>query len=190
LKTRLPPNQKKVNKFPVLQAGGVPSNIQKSDWTLEIYGAVETPTTFTYDEFIELPAVKINADIHCVTGWSLFDTEWEGILFRTIVEIVQPIKGAKFVVFECADVNGTFTTSLPLQQLMGDDTILAFKYKGQELSVEHGGPVRAIVPQKYFYKSAKWITKIKFIEEDEVGYWESRGYSNTADPWKEERYSR
>ena len=185
----MPPGQKKVNKFPVLQAGGIPSNIQKSNWVLEIYGAIKTPTTFTYNEFIALPTVKITADLHCVTGWSLFNTEWEGVLFRTICELVQPLGTAKFVVFECADLNGTFRTSLPLQELMDDDTILAFKYNNQELDVVHGGPIRALVPQKYLYKSAKWITKLKFIEKDELGYWEQRGYSNTADPWKEERYS-
>lgn len=189
MKERLPPHQKKVNKFPVLQAGRIPFHLTKDNWTLEIYGEVETPKTFSYEEFIRLPTAKLQTDIHCVTGWSLFDTVWEGILFRTILKIVKPTKKAKFVIFECEDLNGKFTTSLPLKNLMGDNTMLAFRYGGKDLDVSHGGPVRGLVPKKYFYKSAKWVRKLKFVEEDELGYWERGGYSNKADPWKEERYS-
>ncbi|MHA1268460.1 MAG: sulfite oxidase-like oxidoreductase [Candidatus Helarchaeota archaeon] len=188
-KKRLPPNQKLIKKFPVLQAGNIPYHLNKDNWTLEIYGKVENPKIFTYQEFIKIEKTMIKADLHCVTGWSLFDTEWEGVLFRNIVKIVRPTKSAKFVIFECEDLNGRFTTSLPINELMGDDSMLAYRFKGEELSIEHGGPVRCVVPKKYFYKSAKWVRGIKFIEKDELGYWERNGYSNTADPWKEERYS-
>ena len=146
------------------------------------------PLKLTYDEFIKLPVTKIKTDIHCVTSWSLFDTTWEGVLFKEIFNIVQPTEKAKFVVFECEDLGGNFTTSLPIEALMGDNNMLAFKYNGEELDVKHGGPVRGLVPKKYFYKSAKWVRKLKFVEKDELGYWEKGGYSNTADPWKEERY--
>ena len=185
---RLPPGQRKVNRFPVLQAGGIPYHLNKDNWSLDIYGEVKKPLTLTYDEFIKLPVTKIKTDIHCVTSWSLFDTTWEGVLFKEIFNIVQPTEKAKFVVFECEDLGGNFTTSLPIEAIMGNDNMLAFKYNGEELDVKHGGPVRGLVPKKYFYKSAKWVRKLKFVEKDELGYWEKGGYSNTADPWKEERY--
>lgn len=189
MKDRLPPHQKRANRFPILQAGDIPYILKKENWTLEIYGEVEKPKTFTYSQFIKLPITKLKTDIHCVTGWSLFDTYWEGVLFRDIFKIVKPTKKAKFVIFKCADLNGNFTTSLPLEELKGDDTMLAFKFDNKELDVKHGGPVRGLVPEKYFYKSAKWIIKLKLVEKDELGYWERMGYSNSADPWKEERYS-
>ncbi|MFX1294721.1 MAG: molybdopterin-dependent oxidoreductase [Promethearchaeota archaeon] len=189
MKERLPPGQRKINRFPTLQAGGIPIHLRKENWTLEIYGEVKNPKLYTYEEFIQLPKTKIQTDIHCVTGWSLFDTEWEGVLFRSIVNIVKPTEKAKFVVFECEDLGGRFTTSLPLIDLMRDETILAFKYNGKDLENKHGGPVRSVVPKKYFYKSAKWVRKLKFTEKDEIGYWEQGGYSNTANPWKEERYA-
>ncbi|NHI94893.1 MAG: sulfite oxidase-like oxidoreductase [Candidatus Lokiarchaeota archaeon] len=189
MKERLPPGQKKVDRFPVLQAADIPRHLTKNNWSLEIYGEVDAPKTFNYEEFINLPRTKINTDIHCVTTWSLFDTEWEGVLFTDIFKIVKPTDKAKFVVFECEDLGGRFTTSLPIEVLTDENSMLAFKYAGKELENKHGGPVRGLVPKKYFYKSAKWVRKLKFIEKDELGYWERGGYSNTADPWKEERYS-
>ncbi|MHA1229844.1 MAG: sulfite oxidase-like oxidoreductase [Candidatus Helarchaeota archaeon] len=186
---RLPPDQKLINKFPILQAGSIPYSLNKNNWSLEIYGEVENPTNFTYQEFIRLPTVKIKVDIHCVTGWSLFDTEWEGVQFKTLFKIVKPKQEAKFVIFECADLNGNFTTSLPIIELMNEETILAFKLNGEDLPIEHGGPVRSVVPKKYFYKSAKWVQKLKITKTDELGFWERNGYSNTADPWKNDRYS-
>ena len=189
MKDRLPPNQRKANRFPVLQAGGIPYDLTKKNWIIEIYGEVENPKTYKYEEFIKLPTTKIKTDIHCVTGWSLFDIYWEGVLFKEIFKIVKPTEKAKYIIFECADLGGTFTTSLPIKDLMGEDTMLAFKYDGEDLDVKHGGPVRGLAPKKYFYKSAKWVLKLKFVEKDELGYWEQGGYSNTADPWKEERYA-
>ena len=189
MKNRLPPGQKKVKKFPILQAGGIPYHLKKENWSLEIYGEVEYPKTFTYKDFIKLPTTKIKTDIHCVTGWSLYDASWEGVLFKDIFKIVKPTEKAKFVVFQCEDLGGNFTTSLPIKELMGDDTMLAFKYNGEELDVKHGGPMRGLVPKKYFYKSAKWVRKLKLVENDELGYWERGGYSNTANPWNEERYT-
>ncbi len=188
MKLRLPPGQRKANRFPILQAGDIPK-IKKENWILEIYGEVEHPTTFNYKEFINLPTIKIKADIHCVTTWSLYDTEWEGVLFTEIFKIVKPKSKAKFIIFECADLGATFTTSLPMEIAVDENAIMAFKYDGKELESNHGGPVRGLVPKKYFYKSAKWVQKLRFVEKDELGYWEQRGYSNSADPWKEERYS-
>ena len=187
---RLPPGQRKASRFPVLQAADIPHHINKNNWTLEVYGEVENPKTLNYKEFISLPTIKIKTAIHCVTTWSLFDTEWEGVTFTELFKIVKPTNKAKYVVFECEDMGGRFTTSLPIDVLKDEDAMMAFKYAGKDLENKHGGPVRGLVPKKYFYKSAKWVRKLKFVEKDELGYWERGGYSNTADPWKEERYSR
>ena len=188
-KERLPPNQRRVNRFPVLQAGDIPKQLNKNNWNLVVYGEVENPKTYTYNAFIKLPMSKIKVDIHCVTGWSLFDTEWEGVLFRDLFNIVNPTQKVNYVIFECEDLNGQFSTSMPISELMGDDSMLAYKYNNADITIEHGGPVRGVVPKKYFYKSAKWVRKLKLVEKDELGYWERGGYSNTANPWKEERYS-
>ncbi|MHA1784090.1 MAG: sulfite oxidase-like oxidoreductase [Candidatus Helarchaeota archaeon] len=189
MKERLPPGQRKIDRFPVLQAADIPRDLNKDNWTLEVYGEVENPKIFTYKELINLPSTKVTTDIHCVTSWSLFDTNWEGVKFTEIFKIVKPTNKARHVVFECADLGGRFTTNLPIEVLMDEDAMLAYKYDGRELEIKHGGPVRGFVPKKYFYKSAKWVRKLKFVEEDELGYWERGGYSNTADPWNEERYS-
>ncbi len=189
LSKRLPPGQRKINRFPVLQAGGIPSNLSKENWTLEISGEVENPRIFTYEEFNRLPTKQIRVDIHCVTSWSLYDTVWEGVPFTVLFEIIKPTKKAKFVIFQCEDLGGRFTTSLPIEALLSEDAMLAFKHDGNELEIKHGGPVRGLVPKKYFYKSAKWVRKLIFKEEDELGFWEEQGYSNTADPWKEERHA-
>lgn len=185
-KQRLPPGQHLTEKFPVLHAGRVP-NITRDTWSLEIYGEVEHAVTFNYHEFTALKSTRIIADIHCVTTWSKFDTIWEGVRFKDLAELVRPTARARFVKFEC---EGGWTTSLPLSDLMDEDVLLAYRYDDRDLSIEHGGPVRGLVPKKYFYKSAKWIRKLKFMEKDELGFWERSGYSNTADPWLEDRYSR
>ncbi|MFX0094328.1 MAG: sulfite oxidase-like oxidoreductase [Candidatus Hodarchaeota archaeon] len=188
-KSRLPPGQRLTTRFPVLQAGKIPK-IDNKDWQLRIYGEVEKPVTLTYDELTTLPSSRITCDIHCVTSWSKFDTLWEGVQFKEIVKLCKPHTNAKYVIFECADLGGRFTTSLPLEVLMDEDVLLAYKYDNKPLETKHGGPVRGLVPKRYFYKSAKWIIGLKFVEKDEPGYWERGGYSNSADPWKEERYSR
>lgn len=182
--TRLPPGQHLTKGFPVLHAGSVPA-VSINAWSLEVYGEVEHLLRFNYSELTALPATRIVADIHCVTGWSKFDTIWEGIKFRDLALLVKPSAKAKFVKFEC---EGGWSTSLPLAVLMEDNVLLAYKYDDRDLSIEHGGPVRGLVPGKYFYKSAKWVKKIKFMEKDEPGFWEQMGYSNSADPWLEERY--
>lgn len=181
----MPPGQYETGDFPVLHAGSVP-RITKETWSLEIYGEVEHPMTFTYQEFTALGSTSITSDIHCVTSWSKFDTVWEGVRFRDIAAMVKPSVKAKFVLFEC---EGGWTTSLPISVLMDEDVLLAYKYDNKDLSIEHGGPVRGLVPKKYFYKSAKWVRKLRFMEKDELGFWERLGYSNSADPWLEERYS-
>ena len=182
---RLPPGQHITSKFPILQKGGV-THINREEYKLEIEGEVEKPVTLTLKELTELEDKEVIEDIHCVTSWSKFDTKWGGISFNTLFNLVKPRISANFVEFYCAD-NG-FTSTVPIERLKADNAILALKYNNLPIDDNHGGPVRPIIPDLYFYKSAKWILRISFLSEDRLGYWETHGYSNKADPWKEQRY--
>jgi DMSO/TMAO reductase YedYZ molybdopterin-dependent catalytic subunit len=135
----------------------------------------------------KLPTQRQVCDIHCVTTWSKLDTAWEGVPFKHIAGLVQPMPEARFVIAHCEQ---GFTTSLPLSVMMGDDVLLATRYEDQPLTPEHGGPLRTLVPAKYFWKSAKWLRALEFVAEDQLGFWERAGYNNGADPWTEERYAR
>jgi DMSO/TMAO reductase YedYZ molybdopterin-dependent catalytic subunit len=183
---RLPPGQRETKGTPLRQVGSIPkSNL--NTWHLEVYGEVEKPTTFRFEELKTEPSVVSVSDFHCVEGWSILNNKWEGIPFKAIAEIVKPKGNAIYVTFECDD---DYTTSIPLSELLEDNVLLAYKLNDKPLPPERGGPLRLIIPSKYAYKSPKWIRKIKFTSKHELGYWESRGYSNTADPWKEERYTK
>ena len=185
VKKRIPPNQAVTDKFPILHVGPVPQ-FDPRNWDFSAAGLVKNPLTLTWDGFLKLPKISSTSDFHCVTGWSRLDNEWEGVLFKTIHSMVKPLSNAKYVTVVA---ERDYTTSLPIEELMNDDVLLAYKFNGSELKPEHGGPLRLVVPNKYAYKSAKWVRKLVFTERQELGYWEVRGYSNTADPWKEERYS-
>lgn len=185
-KPRLPPGQHETKRFPVLQKGRV-KHLDRENYTLEINGEIETPTTFTLNELEKLQDKKIIADIHCVTSWSKFDTRFGGISFEKLFSIIKPKENARFVEFYCAD--GGFTTTVLIERLLADNAILALTYEGDPINDKHGGPVRGVIPDLYFYKSAKWVIKITFLKEDRLGYWERGGYSNKADPWKEQRYN-
>ncbi|MFX0100934.1 MAG: sulfite oxidase-like oxidoreductase [Candidatus Hodarchaeota archaeon] len=184
-KDRLPPGQHLTKRFPILQKGGV-KHLDREKYKLTIDGLVENPVEFTLDEIKELPKYEEVVDIHCVTTWSKFDTKWGGVQFKEIIALVRPKPNAKFVIMHGADDG--FTTSLPLKAMADDDVLVAYEYDGKPINDAHGGPVRTIVPKRYFYKSAKWLVRLEFVEEDQPGYWERGGYSNSADPWKEERY--
>jgi DMSO/TMAO reductase YedYZ molybdopterin-dependent catalytic subunit len=184
-KPRIPPNQKISSKFPVLHEGSVP-RFNPETWDFAVEGLVENPTKFSWEEFLKLPKTVSVSDFHCVTGWSRLDNNWEGVAFRTVCELVKPLKEARYVTIIA---EGEYTTSLPLEELLDDNVLLAYRLDDRLLAPEHGGPLRLVVPKKYAYKSAKWVRKLKFTKEQELGYWEKRGYSNTADPWKEERYA-
>jgi DMSO/TMAO reductase YedYZ molybdopterin-dependent catalytic subunit len=184
-KERIPPNQVVTEKFPTLHVGSVPKFDPKT-WEFSIAGLVRNPLTLNWEGFLKLPKTVSTSDFHCVTGWSRLDNKWEGVLFKTIHSLVKPFGNAKYVTVVA---ERDYTTSLPIEELMDDDVILAYRFNGSELKPEHGGPLRLVVPKKYAYKSAKWVKKLAFTERQELGYWEVRGYSNTADPWKEERYS-
>ena len=129
--------------------------------------------------------VQLTCDVHCVTGWTLLDSRWTGVRLSTIMRLAKPRKEANFVIFEAA---AGYTANIPITEARKENVILAHSFFGRKLPKEHGGPVRALVPDRYFYKSAKWLEGIKFTAKDEPGYWERNGYSNSADPWKEERY--
>lgn len=182
---RIPPGQRLTDKFPVLHYGTIPP-FDRSTWDLRIFGLVEEPRTLSYDQFLELPATRIVADIHCVTTWSKLDTIWEGVLFRELMNSVQVDPEARFVLVHCEQ---GFTTNLPLEVLLDDDVLLAYRYDDKALTAEHGYPLRLVVPKKYFWKSAKWVRGLELMAQDHLGFWEVRGYNNNADPWKEERYS-
>jgi DMSO/TMAO reductase YedYZ molybdopterin-dependent catalytic subunit len=184
-KSKVPPGQVVTKGWPVLHAGTVPP-ISKETWDLGVHGEVENPLKLRYEDLLKLRRTVQKNDIHCVTTWSRLDMEWEGVQFKDLMEMAKPTERAHFAVFECEQ---GFTTSLPLDALYDNDVLVAFRADGKDLETVHGGPVRMLVPKRYFYKSAKWLRGIKLVEHDEPGFWEIRGYSNTANPWNEERYA-
>jgi DMSO/TMAO reductase YedYZ molybdopterin-dependent catalytic subunit len=189
---RLPPGQtavKRLLKWGTEHPGIARSNpkIDLKTYTLTIDGEVEKPAKLSWDDVLRLPKVESVSDFHCVEGWSVLSCKWEGIRFKEIADLAKPKETAKFVTFECAD---TYTTSLSLPELSGDDILLAYKLDGKDLEEGYGFPLRLVIPGKYGYKSALWVTRIKFTAKKELGYWEKRGYSDTADVWKNDRFSR
>jgi DMSO/TMAO reductase YedYZ molybdopterin-dependent catalytic subunit len=189
---KLPPGQtptKHLLRWGIDHPGISPSNpkIDLQIYTLEINGEVEKPIKLNWNEILKLPKTQSVSDFHCVEGWSVLDCKWEGIRFSKIVELTKPKATAKFVTFECAD---GYTTSLSMQELSGEDVLLATGLNDKPLEEGTGFPLRLIVPNKYAYKSALWITKIKFTPKKELGFWEKRGYSDTADVWKNDRLTR
>jgi DMSO/TMAO reductase YedYZ molybdopterin-dependent catalytic subunit len=181
----VPPGQTLTTKFPVLHVGDPPA-FDPRTWTLKVVGEVEHPLTLTWEEVLALPSITCSSDFHCVTSWSRLDNRWEGVAFQVLAERVQPKPHAQYVIGE--DDWG-YTANLPLEVLMDDDVLLAYKHDGRELEAVHGGPLRLVVPKRYAWKSVKWLRALYFREHDEPGFWEVRGYSNTADPWTDDRYS-
>ena len=183
---RLPPGQSLTQKFPVLHYGPEPS-FNEATWDLRVFGEVQQEKRWNWKEFQEIPTVKLTTDIHCVTRWSKFDTEWEGVLFRDFIKLFGVTDNARYVIAHC---EYGYTTNTPLEIMMDDDVLLAYKFDGQYLENEHGFPLRTLVPKRYFWKSAKWVRGIEFSPVDKPGFWENSGYHNEGDPFKEERYSR
>ncbi len=182
---RIPPNQKVTEGFPVFTYGNTP-RIDTKDWTFGVVGAVAEELSFSCDEFRALPQTTIKTDIHCVTGWSKLDTTWEGVAFRDLMELIKPKAEGRFVMVHCY---GGYTTNLPLDDLMEPNVLFAHHHNGEPLDAEHGGPCRLVVPHLYFWKSAKWVRGIQFVDQDNPGFWEQYGYHMRGDPWKEERNS-
>ena len=188
---KLPPDQTPIKQL--LRWGidhpGIKSSNPKIDvktFTLVIDGEVEKPMKLSWDDILKLPKVESVSNFHCVEGWSVTDCRWEGIHFSEIIKLAKPKKNVRFVTLECAD---GYTTSLSLSELSGDDILLAYKLDKKPLEEGIGFPLRLVVPNKYAYKSALWVTRIEFTTKKELGYWEKRGYSDTADVWKNDRFS-
>jgi len=182
---RLPPGQSRTVKWPVLDAGG-PPQFSSLQWSLSVLGLVKRPMQWTWNEFQALPRTKVLADFHCVTRWSQLDNLWEGVATREIEKLVEISPEAKFVLVHGYD--NDWTTNMPLEAFLAEDALLADKRNGEPLSIEHGGPLRLIIPRLYAWKSAKWIRAIEFLREDEAGFWEREGYHMNGDPWREERF--
>jgi len=192
---RLPPGQALTNKFPVLHYGPVP-HFNPDTWSFRVYGAVESPLELSWEQFRALPSTRMTLDLHCVTAWSKFDTQWEGLAVRTLIEagLVRPLPNARFVI-QHAEYG--YTTNLPLEVVLSDNFLLAYRYEGQPLTPDHGHPLRGVVgavpgrtdlKTPYLWKGAKWLRALEFSAEDRPGFWERAGYHNEADVWREERY--
>lgn len=189
---KLPPGQRPIKRLlrwgvdhPRITSSTPKINLET--YTLTVDGEVENPVKLSWVDFLKLPQSVSVSDLHCVEGWSVLDCKWEGVVFKNIVRLVRPVKTSKFVTFECAD---GYTTSLGLDELAGDDVLLACKLNEKELDQGIGFPLRLVVPSKYAYKSALWVTHVHFTLSKALGYWEKRGYSDTADVWKNDRFSR
>jgi DMSO/TMAO reductase YedYZ molybdopterin-dependent catalytic subunit len=180
---RLPPGQYLERGFPVLSAGPTP-HTPLDRWDFTIVGSVERPKRWTWDELHALPHESVTADIHCVTKWSKFDTHWEGVSVDTLLAQVE--SEADYVIAFC---DGGYTTNLPREHVTDGKAWIAYEYEDEPIPPEHGGPARLLVPHLYFWKSAKWVRGLRLVGEDEPGFWETLGYHNLGDPWKEQRYT-
>lgn len=181
---RLPPGQREVTHWPVLDLGAQP-DVKPENWRLQVNGLVEKPIVWTLDEFMAQPQEEFVSDIHCVTQWSRYDNHWQGVSGRVLLDLVRPKPEARHVIFRAYD---GYTTNVKREVFEEPDVLFAHSWEGKPLTREHGGPVRVVIPQWYFWKSPKWITRVEFTAEDQPGFWEVRGYHNEGDPWKEERY--
>jgi DMSO/TMAO reductase YedYZ molybdopterin-dependent catalytic subunit len=180
--SRIPPGQYVVNDFPVLSAGPTPT-VDLAEWTFTITGAVDERVAWSWEELLALPSEQITTDIHCVTKWSKLDTPWRGVSVDVLLENVET--AAEFVLAFC---DGGYTTNLPLADVTDGQAWVAYEYDHEPLEPVHGGPARLLVPHLYFWKSAKWVRGLQLLDHDEPGFWETNGYHNRGDPWKEQRY--
>ena len=184
-KDRLPPGQYITTEFPILSAGPTP-RIKVADWTFALQLDGSLLRKWNWEEFDALPQTRIKTDIHCVTKWSKLDTTWQGVTFDDLLKAVGLAEPPEAYVMAHSD--GAYTTNLPVADLVGGQGMIATRYDGLPILPAHGGPARLLVPHLYFWKSAKWVSRLRFMEKDERGFWESLGYHNYGDPWKEERY--
>ena len=181
---RLPPGQYFTDRFPVLHVGDVPVT-DLSMWDLRLFGALTQERRLAWDELHTLPEVGVECDIHCVTKWTKLDTHWTGVRFRDVMALVDVDPAADTVI---AHAEGDYTANVPLAVLLDDDVLLAWGYDGAPLGADHGGPLRLLVPTRYFWKSAKWLRRLEWRIGDEPGFWERNGYHNEAEPFLEQRY--
>lgn len=182
---RLPPGQRLVSNWPVLDLGIQP-DVPKDAWRLMIDGVVESPIEWDWATFMAQPQVEDVSDIHCVTQWSRYDNRWQGVSTRRVIDLVRPKPEAGHVILHGYD---GYTTNVTLAHFAEEDCLIAHSHDGKPIDREHGGPARLVIPRYYFWKSAKWIKRIEFAVADRPGFWEVRGYHNVGDPWMEQRYS-
>lgn len=182
----VPPDQSVTRKWPVLDLGTKPE-ISREAWRLALGGACERPITLRWDDLMAMEQVDDVSDFHCVTTWSKLDIAWRGVRLVDVIALAQPRDDARFIL--CHAYDG-YTVNLPLEEAVKPDVLIAYEAEGAPLPIEHGGPARVITPQLYAWKGAKWIKKIELLREDCLGFWERNGYSNTAHPWRNDRYSR
>ena len=182
---RLPPGQRRTDRFPVLSKSGTPSWTPE-EYAFEAWGAVDEPLSYSLEEFRGLPSVTQRQDFHCVTGWSKFDCRFTGVPFPEIADRAGVHDDVEHVLFHALD---GYTTDLAFSDCDREEVLFAYGYDGDDLPADHGGPLRVVTPHKYAYKGAKWVSGVEFLTEKQLGYWEKRGSSDTADPWNEERYS-
>jgi DMSO/TMAO reductase YedYZ molybdopterin-dependent catalytic subunit len=182
---RLPPNQVRTLKWPVLDSGG-PPEIDLTSWKFEVTGLVRNRLSWSWQEFQSLPRVRVKADFHCVTRWSRLDNLWEGVSVSEILTRAEVSGTARYVLVHAYD--NDWTTNMPLADFDLEDALFAFNHDGEPISLDHGGPLRLIVPRLYAWKSAKWVRGIELLDQDVAGYWEDGGYHMRGDPWKEERF--
>ena len=180
---RLPPGQKLIEQLRPM--GGSAGDPDPAALQLSISGEVTTPLTLTFAELLDLPQTQQTSDVHCVTGWSAFDTTFAGVQLSVLAEKAGVKDSAQYVIFDAAHDH---TTNIPIAEALAENVLIAHQMNGQPLRREHGAPVRSLIPDLYFWKSNKWLTGIRFLAQDEPGYWERRGYHNHGDPWKEERF--
>jgi DMSO/TMAO reductase YedYZ molybdopterin-dependent catalytic subunit len=180
---RLPPGQRVIESLRPM--GGDEGSPDVRRFRLRVHGLVARPFELDYAALLKLPQVTREADVHCVTGWSMLGGKWKGVPVKLLADKAGLKAGARHVIFEAAH---GYTSNVPLKEALADDTLVTYRLNGKPLAIAHGAPVRALVPSLYFWKSAKWLTGIRFVDRDHPGYWEVRGYHNHADPWKEERY--
>ncbi|HEY2515231.1 MAG TPA: molybdopterin-dependent oxidoreductase [Polyangiaceae bacterium] len=181
---RLPPSQYLLKRLRPM--GGQEGDPSPGHWKLKVYGAVDAPFEIDFAELLKMPQVEQVCDVHCVTKWTMLDAHWTGVRIADLAQRAHLKANARHVIFEAV---GGYTSNVLLREALAPTSLVAHRHEGQPLARPHGAPVRALVPDLYFWKSAKWLTGIKFTTADEPGYWENRGYNNHADPWKEERYS-
>lgn len=182
---KLPPGQTEATNWPVLDLGMQPQ-VERKDWRLEVYGACQNPVTLSFDALLELEQVNDTSDFHCVTTWSLMDLDWKGVRVADVLALSEPSAEARHLM--CHGYDG-YTTNVSLEEALKPDVLIAYQVNGAPLPRPHGGPVRMITPQLYAWKGTKWIKALELLTEDQLGFWEERGYSNTALPWRDDRYS-
>jgi DMSO/TMAO reductase YedYZ molybdopterin-dependent catalytic subunit len=183
-RSRLPLHQYLIRKLRPM--GGSAGEPAPGAFRLRVHGEVEAPFTLSFAELLAMPQIEQTCDVHCVTRWTVLDAQFTGVRLQDLAEHARVKKSARYVIFEAAN---DYTSNIPLREALKPNVLVAHRHRGKPLSLSHGAPVRAVVPDLYFWKSAKWLTGIRFVSRDQPGYWEMRGYHNHADPWKNERYA-